>query len=189
MPNPGCQTLVGYSVYISLNTSTAYSQGWNEAGAAWAAAGGLGMDRSGMPFLYDLEGYYNASPPPTQSLTTCRNAAKSFIDGWVAYMHTGITALAGVYGSQCSSYINDFKTIAHPADLVFFAFWNGNPSTSNTSSSCPLGTNWANHQRHKQYVSGHNETYGSVTIHLDNDCSDGSVYLSTSTFDSSSACL
>ena len=144
------------------------------------------MDRPDMPLIFDLEAFGGGD----SSLTTCRNAAKSFINGWVAYLHTGSAQRAGVYGSQCGSYLNDFYSIANVPDFIWFAFWNGNPSTTNVSSGCSLpGTHWATHQRHKQYDDGHNETYGGVTIHTDKDCSDGRVYLSTSTFDSNSPCL
>lgn len=186
MRNPDCQQTKAYNSYISLNTTTAYDQGWSEASAAWQAAGNLGFDRPDMPIIFDLEGYGGG----TGSLTTCRNAAKAFINGWVAYLHTGIAQRAGVYGSQCSSYLNDFRSIANVPDFIWFAYWNGNPSTKNVSATCPIpSTAWSNHQRHKQYRGGHNEAWGGITIHIDNDCSDGRVYLSTDFYDSSSPCL
>jgi hypothetical protein len=39
----------------------------------------------------------------------------------------------------------------------------------------PVAAAQVNSQRHKQYWPGHNETYGGVTMNIDNDCSNGPV--------------
>ena len=182
LPNPECQQKKLYNSYISLNTTTANSQGYSEAQAAYSAAGSLGMDTTGMPLVYDLEGYGGG----TVSTSTCRAAAKAFIDGWVTYLHLGIAQKAGVYGSQCSSYINDFRSISHVPDFIWFADWDSNPSPYVTASSCAIpSTAWANHQRHKQYVKPHDEPWGGIVVHIDNDCSDGPVYLDHDRYDTS----
>jgi glycoside hydrolase-like protein len=178
MKYPDCQGRQ-YNSYISLNTSTAYNQGYDQAFAAYSAAGTLGFDRTSMPIVYDLEGYNGNS--------TCRAAAKSFMNGWDTYLHVPPAQKAGVYGSACSSYINDFAGIANVPDFIWFAWWNGNPSTKNIT--CINSGYWIHNQRHKQYVGGHNETYGGKTINIDNDCSDGPVYYPYDRFDSSSPCV
>lgn len=116
MPNPSCQTTAVYNSYISLNTTTAYTQGWNEAAAALAAAGssGLGMDLTGMPIAVDIEGYVANSG--------CRAAAQAYVDGWDAYLQRPPAQKAGVYGSQCATFLTDFTTIAHVPDFVWFAY-------------------------------------------------------------------
>jgi hypothetical protein len=108
--------------------------------------------------------------------------------GSVAYLHTGIVQQAGVYGSQCGSYLQDFWSVANVPDFLWFADWDNNPSVRAVSSGCSL-THWTTHQRHKQYHGPWNRTYGGVTIHVDEDCSDGPVYISGGTFDSGSKCI
>ena len=184
MPNPACQQEKLYSTYISLNATTAYDQGQDEALAAFSAAYGLGLDLTDAPIFYDLEAYGNG----TGNLTTCKNAAKAFINGWDAFLQAGPAAqLAGVYGSDCGSFINGLHSVANPPDLVWFANWDLDPSTSN--ATCIASTNWANTQRHKQYRANHDITYGGVKIHIDEDCSNGRVYFATDILDSTSPCL
>lgn len=139
-----------------------------------------------MPIIYDLEGYNGG----TSSLTTCRNAAKAFIDGWDSFLAAGSAQRSGVYGSQCGTFMNDFHAIANPPDFIWFAYWNSNASVYNTSAACAIpAASWANSQRHKQYKGGHNETWGGVLINMDSDCSDGPVYLDHNTLNASSVCL
>ena len=60
-----------------------------------------------------------------------------------------------------------------PPDYLWFARWNNNQSVfGDPAFSDSL---WVCHQRHHQYQGGHNETWGSVTINIDNDSSDGAV--------------
>jgi hypothetical protein len=177
MANGTCTTRT-YNTYISLNTTTAYNQGYSEGSSAYSAAVGLGFDVSAMPIIYDLEAYNGNS--------SCRAAAKSFLNGWDAYLHLAPAQKAGVYGSACSSYLDDFSTIANVPDFIWFAYWNGNPSTSNIT--CVNTGHLVYNQRHKQYQGGHNETYGGVAINMDNDCSNGPVYYTAARFDSGSGC-
>jgi hypothetical protein len=186
MRYPDCQQTNNWGSQISLNTTTAFDQGWDEAEDARIAALNLGMNTIELPIVFDLESYGNG----TGSLTTCRNAAKAFIDGWSAYLQAGSPQQAGVYGSQCGSYMSDFRTIPHVPDFIWFAYWNGNPSVYNVAAGCAIpATAWPNDKRHKQYVGDHNETYGGVTIHIDNDCSDGPLYQAFDDFWSNSPCV
>ncbi len=174
MPKPECQQHTAWNANISLDPATAHNQGRSEAAAAYSAAGNLGMDRPGMPIIYDLEAYGGG----TKALSTCIAAAKAFIDGWVEWLHVSPAQKAGVYGSQCASYLRELRSIDHVPDFIWFAWWNGNPDPYNTSSSCPIGaSDWANHQRHKQYAGNVTETYGGKSRLIDRDCSDGPVYL------------
>jgi hypothetical protein len=164
-----------YASYISTNVTTARTQGIQEATAAYNAARALGMDVSKVPLIYNLEGYNGG--------TTCRNAVKSFMDGWDDYLFKepgetfGVDAKPGVYGSGCASYIDDFFSITNRPVFIWFAWWNGNQSTSNVPTSCMNGTHWSGQLRHKQYsLAQHNEIYGGVTITMDNDCSWGPTY-------------
>lgn len=155
-----------FSDTISLNTSTAYTQGENEAAAAYNKLVNLSVNVTNAPVVYDLEGYNGGS--------SCRAAAKSFMKGWADQMALAPAQKSGTYGSACSSYIDDFASDGNPPDFVWPAAWDGNPSTS--SVSCVSSSHWVNNQRHKQYQGGHNETYGGVTINIDTDCANGPVY-------------
>jgi hypothetical protein len=179
MPYGTCQTIRTYNTYISLNTSTAYNQGYNSASAAYSAAFNLGFDTPNMPIVYDLEGYNGGS--------ACRAAAKSFLNGWDYFLSLAPAQKSGVYGSACSSYIDDFAGIGHVPNFIWFAWYNGNPSTKNIT--CINTGHWIYHQRHKQYRGGHNETYGGRTINMDNDCSDGPVYYTFDRYSSTSGCV
>lgn len=166
MPYGTCQTHNTYNTYVSLNTSTAYTQGYNEAVAAFNELTSLGVNTAGIPIAYDLEWYNGGS--------SCRAAASSFMKGWATYFTISPTQWPGVYGSSCASYLNDFASDGSPPWFI----WGGDGSTGikTESIACIPSTNWTSHQRHKQYAGGHNETYGGVTISMDSDCSDGPVY-------------
>jgi hypothetical protein len=94
--------------------------------------------------------------------------------GWADQMAVAPAQLSGVYGSACASYIDDFASDGNPPDFVDPAAWGSGQSTS--SIPCVASTHWTHNQRHKQYAGGHNETYGGVTINIDNDCANGPVY-------------
>lgn len=184
MPNPYCQRNQLWNTYVSTTAATAYNQGWNEAVAAFQAAAALGMDTAGMPLIYDLEFYTNG----TGSLSTCRSAAKSFMKGWADYLEAGVSQKSGIYGSACASYLDDFAFDGNPPDFIFIGDWSGNAHTSVVTNNCVASVHWVNAQRHKQYVGEHLEPHGSVSISMDNDCSNGPVYYTTSrTFET--ACL
>lgn len=161
-----------YATYISTSTTTARSQGIAEATAAYQAASSLGMDLTKVPLIYNLEAYDGG--------TTCRAAVKAFIDGWTDYLFKepgetfGVDAKPGVYGSACGSFLDDFYTIANRPGFIWFAWWNGNKSTSN--STCIGATHWTGFLRHKQYLGSQRETWGGLAFTIDNDCSYGPVY-------------
>jgi hypothetical protein len=161
-PQDPCTT---YAHKFSLNTTTAYQQGWNEAGYAYTATMALGFSTD-FPIVYDLEGYGPNS--------TCRNAAKAFIQGWVNNLHTGAPQVAGVYGSSCDSNLNDLASLAPPPDWIWGGDWSGNPSTS--TLTCVGSGYWVNQQRHKQYQGPHNYSWNGVTVNVDSDCANGPIY-------------
>lgn len=162
-----------YASYISTNTTTARTQGIQEATSAYNAASALGMDLSKVPLVYDIEAYNGG--------TTCRAAVKAFIDGWSDYLFKepgetfGRDATPGVYGSACGSYIDDFYLFASRPSFIWFGYWNGNQSTTSIPS-CMVSTHWSGQLRHKQYISPHNETWGGVAITMDTDCSYGPLF-------------
>jgi hypothetical protein len=164
--------------HFSTNTSTAYSQGQSEAVKAYDALTALGM-ASNSPVIYDMEG-------GSGSTTTCINATKSFVQGWVDQLHVAPAQSAGVYTSTCAGFMDQFATIARPPDFIDGADWDGNPSTS--TLACVSSSHWVYHQRHKQYQGGHNETWNGVTLNVDSTCSNGPT-VALASFNGTSACL
>jgi hypothetical protein len=173
--NP-CTT--GQSIYFSLNTSTAFSQGKSEALAAYNAWIKL-QNNPSVPIDLDLEA------PSTDTLA-CRAAAKAFVEGWVEQMHAAPAQTAGVYTSTCAGYLLDFAHITHPPDFVDGAQWDGNPSTR--AFNCVPSTAWVYVQRHKQYRGGHNQTENGVTLNIDSRCAYGAVYGAATHVTTSSPC-
>ena len=167
-----------YSDKISYDVDTAYAQGVDEANLAVDRLSALGLtaaDKSGSAVYYDMESYGTASD--------CRNAVNSFMNGWVYRLHTRGN-LAGAYASTlCNQGLNDFLTIANVPDLAWPARWYHNAGSGSydpTASvwnvgSCIPSTAWSDHQRIRQYEGGHNESWGGVTLNIDNDVLDGVV--------------
>jgi Domain of unknown function (DUF1906). len=130
--------------------------------ATKAAAVGIG---TGNPIYFDMEGY---SPGGTNS-----SAVLAFLGAWTGELHAR-GYVSGVYSSAASG-IADLVAqygsgFAEPDDL-WVADWNKQATTA--FSYIPVA-DWANHQLH-QYRGGHNESYGGVSINIDNDYLDGAL--------------
>lgn len=160
-----CTPAGRYSVF-SYNTTTANSQGRSEAQAAYAALMSLGF-LADVPIVLDLEAWDTTK-------ASCVAAAKSFVQGWVDWLHHPSAQSAGVYGSTCGSGLNLFASLARPPDWIWGAAWNGNPSTANMP--CVAVGYWTNHQRHKQYRGDHSERWNGITLIVDSDCANGPMY-------------
>jgi hypothetical protein len=168
----------GQASYFSRNTTTAYAQGKSEALAAYNAWVKL-QNTPSVPIDLDLES-------PANDTTTCRAAAKAFVEGWVVQMHVAPAQTAGVYTSTCGGHLADYATFAHPPDFVDGADWDGNPSTR--VLACVPSTYWSRVQRHKQYQGGHNQRENGVTLNIDSRCAYGPVYGAASRVTTSSRC-
>ncbi len=160
-----------YRYPMSSSPSTAYNQGRAEADSASNVAGQLGLaisGQSGTVIYYDLE-YF----PTTNS--SCLQATKSFVNGWVSRLHE-LGHRAGVYSN--SSILPHFSSIPNPPDDIWAAWWTYNyynPSVTVWGLLNLPDNLWANHQRIRQYAGGHNETWGGVTINIDSNVLDGHV--------------
>ena len=149
---------------ISSTQPTAAAQGRAAADDAASLASGFGLP-TGSPIYFDMEGYKSND-------TACTKAVQSFVTGWVTQLRTN-SYVPGVYGSAAST-IRDVSTLG-PAlpDVIWIANWNGVESVfGDPYVSDGL---WANHQRVHQYKGGHKETWGGVTINIDNNYVDGVV--------------
>lgn len=148
-----------------LNANQASAQGAAAAADAVTQAGALGMG-PGSPIYYDMEAYTR-----TASATS---ATLAFLEAWTEKLHAlGYTS--GVYSSSASGIADLADQVGSGYTLpddIWFANWNG---IANTSDPYVPANAWTPHQRIHQYRGGHNETYGGVTINIDNNYVDGAT--------------
>jgi photosystem II stability/assembly factor-like uncharacterized protein len=170
-PQASCS---GYSSRMSSDLMIAYNQGVSEANAALQVAANLQLTdgrQSGTVIYYDLEAYNTGD-------TGCRDAADSFISGWSGQLQAKGN-IAGVYGASCGSAPSDWASITHVPDVLWVANWlipyQYRSDATVWGASCLSDTLWKNDQRIRQYAGGHNETWGSVTLNIDSNVSDGIV--------------
>ncbi|MGL5808450.1 MAG: glycoside hydrolase domain-containing protein [Nocardioides sp.] len=136
-------------------------QGRAEAVAAVKAARSLGIV-AGSTLWYDIEAY-------DATRSACRESALAFLTGWTRRLHR-LDYVSGVYSSAGSGIAAlDRARAARRADLalpdyVWLARWDG---IANTSTSYVSEQGWNPHRRIKQYLGGHDETWGGVTINID----------------------
>lgn len=141
----------------------AAQQGAAEAdkNAADATAYGIGP---GSTIWYDLEGFDLTN-------THCRESALVFTSAWVSRIKA-LGYVAGFYSSASSGIkmLEDARTkrpgqFALP-DRIWIARWDG---VANTSTTYIPEDGWRPGGRMKQYLGGHNETWGGVTINIDSN--------------------
>jgi hypothetical protein len=171
-PQAAC---TNYSSTMSSNAATAYNQGRDQATDAIVHLTALGLaepDGSGTVVYYDLEAF-------STSLDWCLNSAKAFINGWTEKLHEeGVTA--GVYGSACSSGLDQFYDLANRPDVIWPAYWRYSTPVYNSTVSpyglpCISDTQWGDQQRIFQYTGAHMETWGNVSMYVDLNVIDGIV--------------
>jgi hypothetical protein len=148
-----------------LSASQATAQGSAAAIDAVEAAEAAAMG-PGSPIYFDMESYSRTSSASAATL--------AFLEAWTKQLHA-LGYVSGVYSSSASG-IADLADqtgsgYALPDDL-WIANWNGVQNTADPA--VPSGA-WANHQRIHQYRGGHDETYGGVTINIDDDYADGAT--------------
>ncbi|MSO78071.1 MAG: DUF1906 domain-containing protein [Acidimicrobiia bacterium] len=163
----------GSGAKISTNTFFASLQGIEEADDAADSAASFAIGPAvavgpGSPIYFDMEHY-----PPSPS---CSAAVRSFINAWVNRLHER-GYQAGFYSSGSSGVTDMVATAIFglpyslPDDL-WFAHWN-DVASAYGNQYVPENL-WVCH-RHHQYMGGHNETWGSVTLNIDSNASDGAV--------------
>ncbi|MGA8245532.1 MAG: glycoside hydrolase domain-containing protein [Nocardioides sp.] len=141
----------------------ANTQGAAEADKTVAAAQALGLS-PGSTMWYDLEGFDVTN-------TRCRRASMAFLSGWTREIHTQ-HYVSGVYSSAGSGMVMlDRARINHPGtyhlpDQIWIARWDG---MANTSTSYIRSDGWRPGGRMKQYLGGHDEKWGGVTVNIDRD--------------------
>jgi uncharacterized protein YraI len=162
---PSC--MLGNKRY-RYNAANAAAYGASEARDAVAKAGSLGL-LSGSALYADVENYDRRN-------SSCVTAVRTYVSAWTKTLHE-YGYLAGAYVHQDSglrdlSAIYSSTTYARP-DAVWVARWDG----SFALTKWPTAPNWqwSFHQRAKQFRGDHNETWGGVTLNIDNDQIDAPV--------------
>jgi len=148
-----------------LSASQATAQGVAAAVDAVAEANEVAMG-PGSPIYFDMESYSRTSSATAATL--------AFLEAWTKKLHA-LGYVSGVYSSSASGIADLGNQVGSGYELpdhLWIANWNG--STSTADPVVPAGA-WTPHSRIHQYQGGHNETYGGVTINIDNDSVDGAT--------------
>lgn len=150
-----------------INPGIAQSQGVVAADDAADKAQALGINGPA-PIYFDME-FYDRNAPG------CSLAVQQFIAGWVTRLHQrGFTA--GIYSSLAAGIVDQLGALQlglPVVDAVWIAAW-ANPPNPNIYGFPQLGDQyWALHQRIHQYIGGHDETWGGVTLNIDTNVIDG----------------
>lgn len=146
-----------------LSSSQATAQGAAAAEDAVEEAAAVAMG-PGSPIYFDMEAYSQTSSATAATL--------AFLESWTQTLHA-LGYSSGVYsssGSGIEDLADQIGTGYELPDALWIANWNGQ---QNTSDPAVPANAWAQHQRIHQYQGGHNETYGGVTINIDNNYVDG----------------
>ncbi len=158
---------------LSTSTATAATQGTEAANDAVAQARVAGIGE-GSPIYFDMESYTRTASASSATLT--------FLSAWTTRLHA-LGYDSGVYSSSASG-IADLASKAASAyalpDDLWMANWNGR---ADTDDPYVPDSAWSEHQRIHQYRGGHDETYGGVTINIDNNYVEGAVAGGTSSSD------
>jgi hypothetical protein len=151
-----------------VNPSSAAAQGTAAADDAVRRAATFGLAPPD-PIYFDMEGYATNQP-------TCSRTVQTFLQAWVGELHAqGYTA--GVYGSAAST-IRDLASLVSAGsstvpDDIWIGDWNGKQSVF--GDPYVPDSAWPDHQRVHQYSGGHDESYGGITINVDDDVVDAAV--------------
>ena len=147
---------------VSSTLSTASSQGTATADSAVANATALGLP-TGSVLYDDMEAYDTTN-------SSCNAAVMTFLSAWTVELHAK-GYLSGVYSSAGSGiealgaqYTTGTYTLP---DQIWFAWWNGDADTD--AGTYLPAADWSDHQRLHQYSGDTDETWGGVTINVDDD--------------------
>jgi hypothetical protein len=149
----------------TITPDQATAQGSAAANDAVTQAQALGIG-AGNPIYDDMEGY------TTGGANTA--AVLAYLSGWTSQLHAD-GYLSGVYSSASSGIADLVRAYGsgytEPDDL-WIAHWDGQATTSD---SYVPSSEWAGHQRIRQYQGDHRVTYGGATLDIDSDYVDGAT--------------
>jgi hypothetical protein len=141
--------------------ATAAAQGRDAATDAAAQARALGLSPDSV-LIYDMEAYDSGN-------AACKAGVLAFMSAWTARLHD-LGYLSGYYSSAGSGIADQVAVYTKAGyvrpDYVDFARWDNKVTV--TDKVIPAGY-WSPGRRMKQYRGGHVETWGGVSINIDND--------------------
>ncbi|MFG1604297.1 glycoside hydrolase domain-containing protein [Actinoplanes sp. NPDC049265] len=144
-----------------IDNTRAYAQGREAAADAVVQAQAIGL-AGDSTLIYDMEAY-NANDP------ACSEGVVQFIGGWSARLHD-LGYLSGFYSSMASGVRDQVAAYDRAGyvrpDYVDFARWD---QLSTTTDPDIPSAYWSPHRRIKQWRGDHVESYGGVSINIDND--------------------
>ena len=144
-----------------ISNGQAAAQGAATATDAVNQAKALGLI-SQSAIVYDMEAYQVGN-------AACRAGVLAFLGAWSAKLHD-LGYLSGFYssmGSGGADQVANYSAAGYVRpDYIDFARWDKLATV--TDAGIPAAY-WAPHRRMKQYAGGHPETYGGVTINIDNN--------------------
>jgi hypothetical protein len=150
-----------------INPGIAQSQGVVAADDAANQMVALGISGPA-PVYFDME-YYD------RSVAGCSTAVNQFMAGWVTRLHQrGYTA--GLYSSLAAGIVDQYAAFQAGmpiVDALWIAAWATPPNANLYGFPGLPDQYWAIHQRLHQYIGGHDETWGGVTINVDSNVIDG----------------
>jgi hypothetical protein len=148
-----------------LTSIQAAAQGTASALDAVEEAGAVAMG-PGSPIYFDMESYSQTSSATAATL--------AFLEAWTNKLHA-LGYLSGVYSSSASGIEDLGRQIGTGyvlPDHIWTANWNGEEDTADPVLPSSA---WAPHRRIHQYRGGHNESYGGVSINIDNNYVDAAT--------------
>jgi hypothetical protein len=144
-----------------IDDANAAAQGRATAEDAVRQATALGLSPESV-LIYDMEAYDSRN-------TVCRDGVLAFMNAWTARLHD-FGYFSGYYSSAASGIADMVAVYDKPGyvrpDYVDFARWD--QVVTVTDTVLPAGY-WTPKRRMKQYRGDHLETWGGVTINIDND--------------------
>lgn len=164
-------TVVPGNTRFTPDVNNAWWAGATEALNAIKSATALGITAPS-PIYYDMESYFPGG--------SCGAAVSKFLSAWTFALHLS-GYRAGIYSSLCAAVVDGATTYNNPAyyrsDAIWIAAWDNSPHLFGFNSTCALSDSlWANHQRIHQFLGGHNETWGGVTINVDVNAVDAPTF-------------
>ncbi|HEX3174093.1 MAG TPA: glycoside hydrolase domain-containing protein [Solirubrobacterales bacterium] len=163
--------------YVGLQAPTSSCSSCAQLSAASATAQGVAAAEDaveqaravaigpGSPIYFDMESYART--------TSASRAVLTFLAAWTNQLHA-LGYESGVYSSGASGIADVVDEVGSgyplPDDL-WSANWNGKATAADPYVP---STTWIGHRIH-QYAGGHDETWGGVTINIDNNYAEGGV--------------
>jgi hypothetical protein len=157
-----------------IDPTQAAAQGSAAADDAVAQLNALGLG-IGNPVYFDMEAF-------SYTNSACLAATRAFLDAWTVQLHAR-GYVSGLYSSSntLAAIVLDGgapSTAIHQPDDIWFARWPSDrtqPGDPTLSDVAIPDQYWADHQRIHQYRGGHDETWGGLTVNIDNDSLDAAV--------------